>query len=365
MNLTLDIHPLEKFIVFGAPDIGEQEIQAVTEVLESGWIGTGKVAKELEEEFVKYMQGGYAIAVSSCSIGLVLALKSVGVSHGDSVITSPLTFCATVNAILQLGARPVFCDVDSRGCLDNREVLKKDLKSIAAILPVNYTGFQAKGGYDYTIPWVEDAAHSFGGTYLGKKQGSFGDVSVFSLYATKNITSAEGGIIWTKHKELADQLRILSQQGQTAGAWKRYSSEEPKDYEVLIPGYKANLPDVLAAIGLVQMRRWPEIKRKRDLIWNIYEQAFGPKETGHSRHLYTIQVKGRKDIRKRLFDRHIGTGIHYHPLHLEPAYKFLGYKKGDFPKAEKIGEETLSLPISAKMTTDDARRVVEEVKCLI
>lgn len=359
------IKTTRKFITFGKPHISEDEISAVSDVLRSGWIGTGRVSKELEDEFVKYMGEGYAIAVSSCSIGLVVALRSVGICHGDKVLTSPLTFAATVNSILQVGAQPVFSDVNEKGCLD---VAKINYKSVNAIVPVHYTGsscdmiFLSQEAYRQGIPVVEDAAHSFGGSYVYKPQGWFGEISVFSFYATKNITSGEGGMIYTKNKQVAMRCRMLSQNGQSSGAWGRYNSGPIENYQVASPGFKANMPDVLAAIGLVQLKRWPELKKKREKVWDIYAESFGKKENGHSKHLYTVRVKDRQSFREKLHAVGIGTGIHYESLHLQPAYSYLGYKKGDFPNAEKISEETVSLPLSNSMTEDDALRVVEEVK---
>jgi dTDP-4-amino-4,6-dideoxygalactose transaminase len=347
------------FIVFGQPDIGEEEIQAVTDVMRSGWIGTGRVARQFEEEFARYMGGGYAISVSSCSIGLVIALKSVGICHGDNVLTTPLTFCATVNAILQAGGKPVFKDVNQDGMLD---FWIDDLKGKETVVTVNYTGNKSVSKRLADIPIIEDAAHSFGGFSKSGKHGTFSDISVFSFYANKNITSGEGGMIWTRSKELADKCRILSNNGQSNGAWARYSSGPINNYQVLHPGVKGNLPDILAAIGLTQLRRYPELRNKRNKIWNIYQEAFGEKELGHSQHLYTIMVKNRLKVREDLYNMGIGTGIHYEALHLEPAYKYLGYKKGDFPIAEKIGSQTLSLPLSNTMNVEDANYVVSCVK---
>lgn len=342
------------FIVFGQPDISEEEIRAVTDVLRSRWIGTGRISRQFEEEFVRYMGGGYAVAVSSCSIGLAIALRSVGICRGNSVVTSPLTFCATVNSILAAGADPVFCDVKEDGCIDE---FKASLFKADALMPVNYTGEEADFIRIGDKPVVVDAAHSFGGS-LNKKA----DIYVFSFYATKNITSGEGGMIWTKSRDLANKCRVLSNNGQSNGAWSRYSSGPISNYQVLHPGFKGNLPDVLAAIGLVQLRRWNTLKIKRERVWNVYESAFGEKGNGHSRHLFTIRVKNREGVREYLYNEGIGTGIHYEALHLQPAYKYLGYKKGDLPIAERIGEETLSLPLSNSMSADDARYVVEKIK---
>ena len=335
------------FIVFGQPNISEEEIAAVTNVLRSGWIGTGRISKLLEAEFVKHMGGGYAVAVSSCSVGLAIALRAVGISHGDNVLTTPLTFCATVNAILHNGARPKFAD-------DHEGILKAKDSSVDAIVPVNYTGLSAN--YYSSVPVIEDAAHSFGGDC------GYGDISVFSFYATKNVTSAEGGMIWTKSRELADKCRLLSNNGQSTGAWSRYSSGPINNYHIVEPGFKGNLPDILATIALTQMKRYKQLRSLRSKVWEIYEKSFGKKPSGHSQHLYTIQVKNRDVVREELYNRGIGTGIHYEALHLEPAYKFLGYKAGDFPMAEVISATTLSLPVSNTMTKDDAWYVVANVK---
>lgn len=357
------------FLVFGQPDISDEEIQAVTEVLKSGWIGTGKVSHQLEAEFVSYMGGGYALAVSSCSIGLTIALRSVGICHGDYVLTTPLTFCATVNAILTAGARPLFSDVDERGCLDpdiiNFDGLRKEA---SAIVPVHYTGASCEmvslmsEAARVGLPVIEDAAHSFGGSYFYRQQGAFGDLSVFSFYATKNITGAEGGIIWSRNKLAIDRCKMLSQNGQSSGAWKRYSMGPIENYHVVQPGFKGNMSDVLAAIALIQLRRWPEMQKRRNKVWKVYEAAFGPKEVGHSQHLYTIRCKDRTAFREFMFERGIGTGIHYEALHLEPAYTFLGFRRGDFPNAELISSQTVSLPVSNRMTESDALRVVKAVE---
>lgn len=355
-------------------------MSAVMDVLRSKWIGTGKVANQLESEFSKFMGGGHSVAVSSCSIGLLIALKAVGLCQGENVLTTPLTFCATVNAIIQAGGRPIFSDVDKDGLLDKSKieetfVVRKQVdfphtpinsddvwtthyETPHYILPVNYLGKSAFFHPDsrWPVPVIEDAAHSFGGSC------GYGDITVFSLYATKNITSGEGGIIFTNKKELSDQCRLLSNHGQSSGAWSRYNSGPIENYRVVIPGLKGNLPDILAAIGLVQLRRWPELKEKRDVIWEIYEEAFGKKEAGHSRHLYTIRVKNRAKVREALYLKGIGTGVHYEALHLEPAYQYLGYKRGDFPVAERIGSETVSLPLSATMDESEANYVVQSVR---
>ncbi len=348
----------QKFITFNQPDLGEEEMAAVMDVIRSGWIGTGKVAHQFEEEFADFMGGGYAVAVSSCTIGLQMCLE-VSQSEEVDVITSPLTFAATLNSIINTGLTAVLSDVDQNGCLDPSKLRIDD--RVGAIIPVHYSGTPADVQWirekAKKITIIEDCAHMFGG-----KMDRFGDFQVFSFYANKNITCGEGGMILVKDKELADELRILSAQGMSHGAWARYGKGAIKSYSVERIGFKANLPDILAAIGLVQLHRWPEIYEKKTVVWDIYEKEFGHMPLGHSKHFYPLRVKNRDDKRKRLHDWGVGTGIHYKPLHLEPAYEHLGYKRGDFKVAEMWGDTELSLPVSATMTADDAYRVVEAVR---
>lgn len=372
--------PEPEFLVFGKPSITEDEIQAVTDVLRSGWIGTGRITRELEEVFAAHLGIGYAVAVNSCTMGLMLSLVVSNIGQGKEVITSPLTFAATINAILAVGATPKFVDVDPHGNLDPEKIRFAVTENTKGIIPIHYCGAPCDMGRilanarQFDLKVIEDAAHAFGGNYVdishGDKPsfprplGTLGDFGCFSFYATKNITCAEGGMIVTRKGDLAERMRILANQGQSAGAWGRYTSGPIMPHEISYAGYKGNLPDVLSAMGLAQIRRWPQLAAKRAAIWKIYEDNFGVKEMGHSQHLYTIRVKNRDQFRQKLWEMGIGTGVHYRPLHLEPGYKSLGYKQGDFPQAEKIGEQTVSLPISATMTTDDAQRVVDAVKLI-
>lgn len=357
------------FLVFGKPDIGEAEKAAVMEVLESGWLSTGAKVKAFEDEFQRHMGRGHAIAVSSCTDGLILSLLAAKVRPGDEVITSPLTFAATVNAILAVGAVPVFADVTPTGHIDPEQINRVLTDKTAAILPVHYTGsacdmkaILALAGWDH-LPVIEDAAHAFGGVYPYDHApiGTLGDFASFSFYPTKNITAGEGGMVVVRDEADAHRVRTMSRQGLSAGAHTRYSSGPVMPYHVILPGRKANLSDLHAAVGLAQIRRWPELKRKREAVWDVYEHAFGKRPEGHSQHLYTIRVNNRDRTRQFLNERGIGTGVHFSPLHLEPGYAFLKYREGDFPIAEAIGGTTLSLPISSTMTPADARRVVETV----
>lgn len=369
-----------KFIVFGKPDIGDAEIDAVTAVLRSGWISTGPVVKTFEEEFEAYMGSGHAVAVNSATMGLMLSMAVANIGDGREIITTPLTFPATINAILAMRVKPVFVDVDDHGNLDANKVkpvMNGDHK-IGAIMPIHYGGASADMreimhlAHVYELKVIEDAAHAFGGDYVGpadgekqgsrQKVGTIGDFTIFSFYPTKNITAGEGGMVMCKYAEQAERIRTLSMQGLSADAWKRYGSGPIKHYELLHPGYKGNLSDVHAAIGLAQLRRWPQINEKRTAIWNIYEDAFGWREPGHSKSLFMIRVANRDAFRQRMYAAGIGTGVHYNPIHLEPGFRFFGKKFGDFPMAEKIGLSTVSLPISSTMELEDAHRVVKEAK---
>lgn len=336
-------------------------MSAVMDVIRSGWIGTGKVSHQFEEEFADFHGGGHAVAVSSCTMGLLLSLKALGLGESEElcdVITTPLTFAATLNAIEQAGAYPILADVDDTGCIDPIQVQQLITEHTKAIIPVHYSGTLADvGHFRPGIPIVEDCAHAFGADFKWR-----GISQVFSFYANKNITCGEGGMVLSRDKGFADHVRILSAQGLSKGSWARYGRGSVSTYSVEKIGFKGNMPDLLASIGLVQLRRWPEMKKKRERIFDIYQMAFGEMPEGHSTHFYPLRVKNRDLMREKLNEKGIGTGIHYKPLHLEPAYHYYGYKLGDFPEAEKWGEEEMSLPVSPKMTEDDAFRVVKIIK---
>lgn len=351
---------VNKFIAFNQPDISEAEIDAVSDVMRSGWLGNGPKAKQFEDLFAK--EGEHCVAVNSCTIGITLALKAEGISQWDQVITTPLTFGATVNAILAAGGAPRFVDVDKNGLIDVSKIEKSIRPNTRAIVPVHLHGAQCdmdsilKIAKKHDLVVIEDAAHSFGGPSI------VGDYGVYSFYPTKNITTGDGGMVVTRDRLKANKIRLMSSQGLSADAWMRYGSGPVKEYSIVSEGFKGAMNDLAASIGIVQLQRWNHISTRRNLVWNVYEEAFGERPKAHSRHIYSIPVSNRDEFRKRLHLRGIGTGIHYKPLHLEPAYKFLHYQPGDFRMAEKIGSETMSLPLSPKMTVEDAYAVVNAVK---
>lgn len=375
-----------RFLVFGSPMIGEEEINEVVDSLRSGWLGTGPKTAKFEELVRSYVGSKYAIALNSCTAGLHLALLACGVGPGDEVITTPMTFAATANVIEHVGARPVFVDIELPSMnIDPQEIEKKITKKTKAIIPVHLAGRPCRMGEimkiarKYKLKVIEDAAHAFGAEYRGKKIGSVGDVTVFSFYVTKNLVTGEGGMITTNDKKIAEFVRLYSLHGLNKDAWKRYSDEGFKHYLVEAPGYKYNMMDLQAAIGIHQFNRFPAGQIVRESIWKQYNEAFRDlplqipaepeQKTIHSRHLYTILLDleklkvDREVIQAALHAEGIGIGIHFIAVHLHPFYKNkYKLKRGDFPNAEYVSDRTISLPFSAKLTETDTRDVIRAVK---
>jgi dTDP-4-amino-4,6-dideoxygalactose transaminase len=373
------------FLVFGSPRIEEAEIAEVVATLRSGWIGTGPKVKKFEDQVRTYKGVEHAIAVSSCTAALHLSMVAMDLKPGDEVITTPMTFCATLNAIIHAGGRPVLADCDRKTLnIDPKELARKITKKTRAILPVHFAGrpcemdelmeFAGKN----KLAVIEDCAHAIETEYHGRKAGTFGAFGALSFYVTKNITTAEGGMVLTNDAELADKIKILALHGMSKDAWKRFSDKGYKHYEVLHPGFKYNMTDMQAALGIHQMPRIDEYWKRRQEIWRRYDEAFAglpfitpalpAANTRHGYHLYTILVdpersgKTRDQVLEELTARNIGTGVHYLALHLQPYYRqLLGHNAGDFPNAEFIGDRTLSLPLSAKLTDEDVADVIEAV----
>ena len=363
------VQAIEKpFLLVAKPDITQAEENAALEVIRSGWLGNGPVAKTFEYEFVNSLGvSTHAMAVNSCTMGLILALRCEGIGIHDEVITTPLTFAATVNAILAVGATPVFVDVDEKGCIDVERIERAITPLTKAIIPIHLHGAPCNMGEIMTIAInrglkvIEDAAHAYGGYSGGKPLGTIGHYGVFSFYPTKNIASADGGMVLVNDPVKAEFIRTMASQGLNADAWERYGSGPIRDYRVECEGFKGLMTDLNASIALAQLRRWPYLKARRSLLFGMYEEAFGRKANGHSKHIYAINVPTRHVLRHKLHEKGIGTGIHYNALHTEPAFEV--YAKGyKFPNAESFGKQTLSLPLSSTMTVEDAQRVIEEVK---
>ena len=376
----------KKFLVFGAPLIEQPEINEVVRTLKSGWVGTGPKTRKFEEMFKAYKGVRYAMALNSCTAALHLSMLAAGIKDGDEVIVPAMTFAATANSVIHAGARPVFADCDKETMnISPEAILGKITPKTKAIIVVHFAGRPADMraimaiAKSRRLKVIEDCAHAIESEYHSKKCGTFGDLGAFSFYVTKNITTGEGGMAITGNKAYADRIKTLALHGMTQDAWKRFSDAGYKHYQVVYSGFKYNMTDLHAAIGIHQLPRVEKYWRRRCEIWERYNQAFkelpafipAPEEpnTRHSRHLYTLllDLNKLKITRDRFLDlmtkENIGIGVHYIALHLHPYYKKLfGYKKGDFPNAEWISEKTVSLPLSAKLKDTDAADVIRAVK---
>ncbi|RJQ34470.1 DegT/DnrJ/EryC1/StrS aminotransferase family protein [Candidatus Parcubacteria bacterium] len=377
------------YLTFGAPDIGKEEIGAVTSVLRSSWLGTGPKTHDFEHLVGKYTGAQAACALNSATAALHLSLVGLGIGAGDEVITTPLTFCASANAIIHAGATPVFVDVERDSMnIDPTKIEKAITKKTKAILPVHMAGRPCnmeaikKLARKHKLFVIEDAAHALGASYKGKKIGSLSDATCFSFYVTKNIITGEGGMITTNDKQFADRVRILSLHGMSKDAWKRYSASGYSHYEVVVPGFKYNLTDLASAIGIEQMKKISRFNARRKKIWDIYSKAFKdlpvvlpapiPADIEHARHLYTLLIDekttglSRDAFMQALHERGVGSGVHFRPVHLHAYYReHFGYKEGDFPHAEYIGERTVSIPFSSALTDREVSRVIKAVREVI
>lgn len=374
-----------KFIVFGSPRVEQDEIDEVVDSIKTGWLSAGPKVVRFEEDFKKYMKADYAVAVNSCTAGLFLSLVAAGIGEEDEVITTPFTFAATANVIIHRGAKPVFVDVNPQTMnIDPEQIERKITKRTRAIIPVHFAGracdMDAIGriARKHRLLVIQDAAHSLETLYHGKKIGDFGDMTAFSFYATKNLTTGEGGMVTTSNRKWAEAIQVLASQGMTRGAWRRYSDKGFKQYRIILPGFKFNMMDMQAAIGIHQLRKIEKFLKIREKIWSAYDRAFenqplqvpAPAEpkTRHARHLYTVLLDlgalkiNRDQFQQELFKMGIGTGVHFISLHLHPYYrKTFRFKPGDFPAAAYLSERTLSLPLSAKLTSADVSRIVGAV----
>ena len=374
-----------EFLPFAKPWIGKEEIQAVSEVLQSGWLTTGPKTKQLEEEFARYIGTKYAVAVNSCTAALHLSLVALGIKPGDEVIVPSYTFAATANVIVHCGAKPVFAEIHEEDFgLDPEDVKKKMSEKTRAIIPVHYGGQACDIGAIQEIAEknnvhvIEDCAHSIGATYKGKKTGTFGKTAAFSFYATKNMTTAEGGMITTNDAELADKLEVLRLHGMSREAWKRYGEGGSWQYEIVEAGYKYNLSDLQAAMGLLQLKKVDISNEKRGEIAEFFSKELKDSEAlilpqeirgrKHIWHLYPVRLRldklriDRARFIEALAKENIGTSVHFIPLHLQPYYqKTFGYTRGMLPVTEKVYKEEVSLPIYPSMTRKDREDVVHAV----
>jgi dTDP-4-amino-4,6-dideoxygalactose transaminase len=377
-----------KFLPFALPEIGEDEIGEVVSALRSGWVTTGPKTKQFEKDFSDYLGGGVeAIAVNSATAGLHLGLEAMGISPGDEVITTTHTFTATAEVIRYLGADPVFVDVhEDTLCIDVDAVARAITPRTKAIIPVHFAGRSADMtrllalAKQHGLKVMEDAAHSLPTTCDGQLIGTLdSDVTVFSFYANKTITTGEGGMLVTRNPDLAKRARVMRLHGINRDAFDRFTSKAPSwYYEIVAPGFKYNMTDIAASIGIHQLKKANFFQQKRAHIAALYDEAFeglhivrpphAAARDVHSWHLYVAQLTDDAQISRdlfieRLFAQGIGCSVHYIPLHLQPYWRDT-YKLTPemFPVSQRVFERTVSLPIYTRMTEDDVARVVAAVK---
>jgi len=374
-----------KLIPYHVPLIEEEEIRAVEEVFRSGWITTGPKAKSFEEAFARYVGARHALAVSSCTAGLHLALEAIGLKEGDEVLVPTLTFTATAEVVTYFKANPVL--VDSEPChinLSLEDIERKITARTRALIPVHFAGHPCPMDsiLDFAeskhLAVIEDAAHALPAKYKGRYIGTWSPLTAFSFYATKTITTGEGGMVTTDDDALASRISLMRLHGMSRDAWKRYSAEGSWRYEVLEAGYKYNLTDIQAALGLVQLAKCDAMWRRRAAIAERYTQGLSTLDAyrtprvaphvQHAWHLYVILVEPgalrihRDQVIEELSQRGIGTAVHFIPLHLHPYYqRQWGYRSGEFPVAENYFGKCISLPIYPGMSDGDVDRVVESL----
>jgi perosamine synthetase len=380
---------MKSFIPFSLPLIEEEEKKDVLDALDSGWITTGPRVKQFEKRFAEYINCKNAIALNSGTAALHLALEAVGLKKGDEVIIPTMTFTATGEVVTYFKAKPVLVDCNEDTLLiDVDKIEKKINKKTKAIIPVHYGGQACDMdeilhlARKYNLKIIEDAAHSLPTKYKSKMVGTFGDITCFSFYATKTITTGEGGMACTENDEFADRMKIMSLHGISKDAWKRYTTEGSWYYEVIEGGYKYNMSDIAAALGTAQLKKCEKFNRKREQIANTYTKAFKEipeintpfvKEYGtHAWHLYVIQLNlamlkiNRAQLIEKMKENGVGCSVHFIPLHLHPYYKkTFGYEHEKFPVATHVYERIVSLPIYPKMTNQDVDYIIENVKKII
>jgi dTDP-4-amino-4,6-dideoxygalactose transaminase len=373
-------------VPFHRPSIGEEEIAEVVETLRSGWLTTGPKVERFQREFAAAVGARHAVALNSATAALHLALEAVGIRAGDEVVIPTYTFTATGEVVTYLGARPVLADCRA-------DTLNIDVSTIEccltsrtrAIVPVHIAGqvcdmepilelARARG-----LAVVEDAAHALPATYKGRPVGTIGDVTAFSFYATKTITTGEGGMVTTERDDLAARIKRMSLHGLSGDAWNRYTARGHWYYEVADFGFKYNMTDVAAALGLRQLERMSAFQRRREDIARRYNDAFGeldtcfvPRDAGlgvHAWHLYVLEINpaalrvDRNEVIEALGRKGVGTSVHFIPLHLHPVYqRAYGYREGQFPMAEAAFGRAISLPIYPAMTDGDVDHVIDAVR---
>ncbi|MBN8737260.1 MAG: DegT/DnrJ/EryC1/StrS family aminotransferase [Xanthomonadales bacterium] len=382
--------PSPPFLVFGSPLIEQAEIDEVVACMESAWLGTGPRVAQFERDFAAYqgLQPSQVAAVNSCTAALHVSMVASDLEPGSEVITTPMTFCASINAIIHAGLTPVLADVDPvTQCIDPAAIEAAITPRTRAILPVHFAGRPCEMDAIMAIAdknglmVIEDCAHAIESTHHGRKAGTFGDFGCFSFYATKNVVTGEGGMITGHDEAHIARAKVLALHGMSKDAWHRFGDQGYKHYQVVEAGFKYNMMDLQAAIGIHQLARVERNWRRRDTIWNRYMAAFADLAIGlpappapgtrHACHLFTIMVDAersgisRDDFLNAMNVRRIGTGVHYLAVPEHPYYQQrFGWRPEKWPNAMRIGRQTVSLPLSPKLTDADVGRVIEAVRDL-
>lgn len=379
----------EEFLVFGAPQIEQAEIDEVVDTLRSGWLGTGPKVAQFEADFAAYKYASQAVAVSSCTAALHLSMLAAGIEPGDEVITTPLTFSATVNAIIHAGGTPVLADIEPlTQNIDPRQVEACITPRTKAIIPVHFAGRPCdmaalcEIAERHGLRVIEDCAHAVESEYKGRKVGTFGDFGCFSFYVTKNVAAGEGGMVLARREEDAARIKVLALHGMSKDAWKRFSDEGYKHYQVIECGFKYNMMDLQAAIGMHQLARVEANWTRRKEIWMRYMEAFADLPVGlpaapedgtrHAYHLFSVLIDeanagiSRDAFLDAMTAANIGVGVHYLSIPEHPYYQErFGWRPEDYPEAMRVGRQTVSLPLSAKLSDADVEDVIGAVVRLV
>lgn len=379
----------KEFLPFAKPMVSEDAIADVADSIRSGWLAMGPKTVDFEQKFAKYVGAKFAVSVNSATAGLHLAAMAL-IKPGDEVITTPMTFASTVNAVIYAGGKPVLVDIDPHTFnIDVDKIEAAITPKTKAIIPVHFAGRPCDMdklealAKKYNLGIIEDAAHALGAEYKGKKIG-FGrgakHIAVFSFHPTKNITTGEGGMICTNDEDAAEQMSMQRQNGMSKGAWKRYQSNGKSHYDIFMPGLKYQMMDIQAAIGRDQLKYLEQFNARRREIVARYQRELAdvqglilpPEiEAGnvHSWHIYTPMIDidkvgfSRDDFMAKMAEKNIGTAYHYQALHLFTCYgKLTGLKQGDLPNAEYVSDRIVSLPLFPAMTDDDVTDVIEAIK---
>jgi len=380
----------EDFLSFSQPKLSENEIQAVADTVRSGWLTTASKTHDFEDNFKSYVGAGHAVGLNSCTAGLFLALKVLGIKSGDEIITTPLTFAASVNVIEHIGARPVFVDVDPLTLNINPDLVRKAITGkTRAIIPVHLYGRPCdmvsirQIADQEGLHIVQDCAHAIESELDGVRLASFGDIACYSFYATKNVTTGEGGMAVTDNEKWADRMRSLALHGLNRDAYKRYEEGGSPVYDLTEPGYKFNMPDITAALGLEGLSRVDQRLKRREEIWKKYTSGLAslpgltlpagiPTGVRHARHLYACMIDENKagldrdKMIEALARENIGAGIHFIPVHTYSYYRDkYNYKTANLPVASKAGTTLFSLPMTPFLTDDEVGDVISAVKKII